>query len=180
MPSAINGKVYYRTNEVCRIVGISRNTFFRWLREGSFADVEIVDRRGWRLFTEEDLERLKAEAYQTRPNNKKSGDMIGQSGLQFGEEMDEVELVTYIAKSWWEKGLGFESSSASLMFGFQELKLPQITAVTRIHNKAGQKLAEKLGFKYIGEGQAYGISAFFYRLLFEEFVPKLDAFKIIR
>ena len=71
MPSAINGKVYYRTNEVCRIVGISRNTFFRWLREGSFADVEIVDRRGWRLFTEEDLERLKAEANQTRPNNKK-------------------------------------------------------------------------------------------------------------
>ena len=72
MPITMNGRTYYRTNEVCRIVGISRNTFFRWLREGSFADVEIVDRRGWRLFTDEDLERLKAEANQIRPNSSKT------------------------------------------------------------------------------------------------------------
>ena len=71
MPITINGTTYYRTNEVCRIVGISRNTFFRWLREGSFADVEMVDRRGWRLFTEEDLERLESEANQIRPNTSK-------------------------------------------------------------------------------------------------------------
>ena len=61
MPTKINGETYYRTDEVCRIVGISRNTFFRWVREGLFADVEYRDRRGWRLFTNEDLDRLKAE-----------------------------------------------------------------------------------------------------------------------
>lgn len=71
MPITINEKTYYRTNEACRIVGISRNTFFRWLREGLFTDVEIVDRRGWRLFTEEDLDRLKAEVNQIRPNVSK-------------------------------------------------------------------------------------------------------------
>ena len=71
MPITISGKTYYRTNEVCRIVGISRNTFFRWLRQGSFTDVEFVDRRGWRLFTEEDLERLKAEANQIGPNRSR-------------------------------------------------------------------------------------------------------------
>ena len=37
------------------------NTFFRWVREGLFADVECRDRRGWRLFTSGDLDRLKAE-----------------------------------------------------------------------------------------------------------------------
>lgn len=62
MPTILSGKTYYRTDEVCRIVGISRNTFFRWVREGSFADVEYRDRRGWRLFTNEDLDRLMAEA----------------------------------------------------------------------------------------------------------------------
>ena len=72
MPVTINGKTYYRTAEVCQIVGISRNTFFRWLREGSFADVKNVDRRGWRLFTEEDLESLNAEANQIRLNRSKS------------------------------------------------------------------------------------------------------------
>ena len=72
MPVKVNGKTYYRTAEVCQLVGISRNTFFRWLREGSFEDVKNVDRRGWRLFTEEDLGRLNAEANQIRPNNWKS------------------------------------------------------------------------------------------------------------
>jgi excisionase family DNA binding protein len=62
MPTIINGKTYYRTEEVCRIVGISRNTFFRWVRQGLFADVEYRDRRSWRLFSNEDLDRLKAEA----------------------------------------------------------------------------------------------------------------------
>ena len=61
MPVALNGQNYYRTAEVCRIVGMSKNTFLRWVRDGSFVDVEHRDRRGWRLFTEDDLDRLKAE-----------------------------------------------------------------------------------------------------------------------
>lgn len=64
MPVMLNGQTYYRTAEVCRIVGISKNTFLRWVREGSFADVGHRDRRGWRLFTEGDLDRLKAEVNQ--------------------------------------------------------------------------------------------------------------------
>lgn len=78
MPIKINGKTYYRTAEVCRIVGISRSTLFRWLREGSFTDVRNVDRRGWRLFTEDDLGRLKAEVNKIRPNNSKIGRKLKQ------------------------------------------------------------------------------------------------------
>ncbi len=73
MPIAIDGRTYYRTAEVCQMVGISRSTFFRWLREGSFTDVKNVDRRGWRLFTEEDLARLKAEVNQIIPNASGNG-----------------------------------------------------------------------------------------------------------
>ena len=62
MPATVNGQTYYRTAEVCRIAGISKNTFFRWVMEGLFADVEHRDRRGWRLFTEDELNRLKVEA----------------------------------------------------------------------------------------------------------------------
>lgn len=72
MPIAIDGRTYYRTAEVCQMVGISRSTFFRWLREGSFTDVKNVDRRGWRLFTEEDLARLKAEVNQIIPNTSEN------------------------------------------------------------------------------------------------------------
>jgi len=61
MPVTINGQTYYRTAEACQMAGISKNTFFRWVREGSFADAQNRDRRGWRLFTEGDIDRLKAE-----------------------------------------------------------------------------------------------------------------------
>jgi len=61
MPIKLNGQTYYSTAEACRIVGTSKNTFLRWVRNGLFTDVEHRDRRGWRLFTEDDLDRLKAE-----------------------------------------------------------------------------------------------------------------------
>ena len=68
MPTVIDGEKYYRTAEVCQIAGISRSTLFRWLSDGSFKDVQTVDRRGWRLFTDDDLARLRTEANQIRPN----------------------------------------------------------------------------------------------------------------
>ena len=59
MPVVINDQTYYRTVEVCRMVGISRNTLFRWLKEGIFSDVEYRDWRGWRLFTAAQLESVR-------------------------------------------------------------------------------------------------------------------------
>jgi predicted site-specific integrase-resolvase len=65
MTISIKGRQYYQTAEACEIAGISKNTFLRWVRSGVFIDVSQRDRRGWRLFTEEDLERLKEEANKT-------------------------------------------------------------------------------------------------------------------
>jgi len=61
MPVVINDQTYYRTAEVCRMVGISRNTLFRWLKEGMVSDVEYRDCRGWRLFTPVQVEAIKAK-----------------------------------------------------------------------------------------------------------------------
>ena len=62
MPVRVNGQTYYRTAEVCRMVGISRTTLFRWLKEDTLREAQHRDRRGWRLFTEEEINILKAEA----------------------------------------------------------------------------------------------------------------------
>ena len=43
------------------MAGTSKNTFFRWVKEGRFPDTELRDRRGWRLFTQHEVEELKAE-----------------------------------------------------------------------------------------------------------------------
>ena len=61
MPIVINDQTYYRTAEVCRMIGISRNTLFRWLKEGIFSDVEYRDWRGWRLFTPAQLDTITAK-----------------------------------------------------------------------------------------------------------------------
>ncbi len=58
MPTTLMGTRYYQTAEACQLAGISKNTFFRWLRSGEIDDVSTVDRHGWRLFTDQDLARL--------------------------------------------------------------------------------------------------------------------------
>jgi excisionase family DNA binding protein len=62
MPVRINDQSYYRTAEVYRILGVSRNTLYRWLQQGFLGQIEHRDRRGWRLFTRDDVDRLKQEA----------------------------------------------------------------------------------------------------------------------
>lgn len=61
MPVTLAGRRYYKTSEACRMAGMSRNTFLRWVREGAFADAKQRDRHGWRLFTEDEVRRLAAE-----------------------------------------------------------------------------------------------------------------------
>ena len=72
MPVVINDQTYYRTAEVCRAVGISRNTLFRWLKEGIFPDVEYRDWRGWRLFTPSQMDIMRARTSQVTEISRRS------------------------------------------------------------------------------------------------------------
>jgi len=70
MPLTINGQVYYRTAEVYRMIGISRNTLYRWLQVGILGESELRDRRGWRLFTQDEVDTLKAETTRITTSNR--------------------------------------------------------------------------------------------------------------
>ncbi len=61
MPVEIKGQMYYRTSEACKKTGVSRATLFRWLKQGILKQSHR-DRRGWRLFTEDDLTKIRADA----------------------------------------------------------------------------------------------------------------------
>jgi predicted site-specific integrase-resolvase len=61
MPVVFDDQTYYRTADVCRMVGISRNTLFRWLKAGMISDVEYRDCRGWRLFTAAQVEAVRTK-----------------------------------------------------------------------------------------------------------------------
>ena len=68
MPISIDGQVYYRTAEVCQMVGIGKSTLFRWIRQNIISDAECRDRKGWRLFTEDELLHLKGETNRIQTN----------------------------------------------------------------------------------------------------------------
>jgi predicted site-specific integrase-resolvase len=69
MPVKIDGRVYYRTAEVCQIVGIGKSTLFRWIRQNVVNDAEYRDRKGWRLFAEDELHSLEAETKRIQKNH---------------------------------------------------------------------------------------------------------------
>ena len=64
MPVAIDGEKHYWVFEVCREAHISRSTLLRWLKRGIVRE-PIKDRRGWRIFSEKDLKKIKSEAERT-------------------------------------------------------------------------------------------------------------------
>jgi len=53
---------YYRTAEVCALAGIHKSTLFRWMGAG-IVKTPQRDRRGWRLFSENDLAQIQKEAF---------------------------------------------------------------------------------------------------------------------
>jgi len=57
----INGQTYYRSSEASTKTGVSRVTLFRWLK-AVILKKSYRGRRGWRMFTEDDLDTIQAEA----------------------------------------------------------------------------------------------------------------------
>jgi len=73
MPIEIGGQTYYRTNEACAKIGIGRATLFRWLKAG-ILEKRFKDRRGWGIFTEDDLKKIGAEAKRIQVQYVVTGD----------------------------------------------------------------------------------------------------------
>lgn len=63
MPIKIRGELYYKTSEAAQLAGISRSTLLRWFDGNIIKDTVRRDRRGWRLFTKADIQRIAEEAH---------------------------------------------------------------------------------------------------------------------
>ncbi len=47
-------------------VGISESTYYRWIRSGQVADVMLRNRANWRIFTDQDIARLRREVARSK------------------------------------------------------------------------------------------------------------------
>ena len=64
MPKRLGGQLFYSTGETAIAVGISKATLLRWLRTGDVREPKR-DRRGWRIFSEIEVEEIRAWAHKT-------------------------------------------------------------------------------------------------------------------
>ncbi|MEO0563658.1 MAG: GNAT family protein [Chloroflexota bacterium] len=82
---------------------------------------------------------------------KSTGDVIGMGSLQaITPPHLRAELAYEIDQNYWRQGYGAEAARAILNFGFSEMKLHRIEAITEPSNEASRALLEKVGFTYEG------------------------------
>ena len=110
--------------------------------------------------------------------DKQKGNLLGHAGLQRLEDTDQVEIGYYLGRPAWGKGVATEAGAASLRFGFEVLKLPQIAAVVRPENSASQNVLTKLGLQYIRDAHHYGLDVPYWRILQHEFQPADGLFEV--
>jgi predicted site-specific integrase-resolvase len=70
MSVLLNNQTYYRTSDACEMAGTSRSTLLRWIRVGILKDTSFRDRKGWRLFTTTDIQRIKDEVNKVKRENQ--------------------------------------------------------------------------------------------------------------
>lgn len=79
---------------------------------------------------------------------KSDGQAIGMCGLVDRPGLEDIDLGFAFLPAFYRKGYGFESAKAVLDFGWSQLQLKRIVAITIPENEGSIRLLEKLGFWY--------------------------------
>ncbi|GEP50534.1 N-acetyltransferase [Flavobacterium noncentrifugens] len=86
---------------------------------------------------------------------KETNEFIGWSGLKIEKNANGHEryydLGYRFIPEFWGKGYAFESATAFVDFGFNEMNLSVINAIADINNQGSRNVLEKCGFKPMNE-----------------------------
>jgi RimJ/RimL family protein N-acetyltransferase len=85
-----------------------------------------------------------------------TGEVIGLTGLQHLADGPEIEVGYRFLRDCWGHGYATEAATAAIRFGFDELELDRIVAVTLPTNQASRRVMEKCGLSHVGVVQVYG------------------------
>jgi [ribosomal protein S5]-alanine N-acetyltransferase len=85
-----------------------------------------------------------------------SGDLVGDCGIQLLEGGPDVELGFHLRPSVWGRGYATEAARACLDAAFTSLGLDQVIAIVAPGNAASVRVLEKLGMRAAGEREALG------------------------
>lgn len=81
---------------------------------------------------------------------RETGELIGATGLQHLRDGPEIEVGYRFLHDHWGRGYATEAARAAIAFGFGELGLDRIVAVTEPDNRASRRVMEKCGMTFVG------------------------------
>jgi len=124
----------------------------RYIGDGATDDREVAKNRLARFMSHYEkypgLGYWVAEKISTR-------EFIGWFALKYIPKTVEVEVGYLLLKSAWGHGFATEGAAALLAYGFDEIGLNRIVAVTHVENIASQNVIKKIGLHDCGVGHYY-------------------------
>lgn len=82
---------------------------------------------------------------------KDDGAIIGQCGLAWMSEINDVQVAYLITRQCWGKGFATEAVQVALDYGFNTLEVDRISAICNPENIVSRKLMKKFGLSLVGE-----------------------------
>ena len=111
---------------------------------------------------------------------KESGALVGYCGFGLGSEEIGIELAYLLAKSEWGKGFATEAGAACLRYGFEQLGLASIAALTRPENLKSRRVMERLKMRFVSDGSYRGYSCVRYSISRADWRPDGSHYRLIR
>ncbi|HEV3469756.1 MAG TPA: GNAT family N-acetyltransferase [Pyrinomonadaceae bacterium] len=99
---------------------------------------------------------------------KAGGALLGYCGLTCPRESPGVELVYLMARRAWGRGLATEAARACLRYGFEELGLERIYALTMPGNERSRRVLERVGMRFLRDDCYFGYACVCYAVSRED------------
>lgn len=93
---------------------------------------------------------------------KNASQMVGYCGLRYLNELNEVEVLYGLSKSYWGKGIATKAVEASVSYGFSTTEMNKFIIMTMPENLASRRVAEKVGFQYENQIHIFGLEVLYY------------------
>lgn len=121
-----------------------------------------------------DLERRIAFSREEGPygywvmERRSDGAFVGWAALKPLDNTEEIEVGYRLLETYWGQGLATEAAACLLDYGFEELALPRIVAVTMPENEPSRRVMTKLGMRMEGVRVCYYTRCAYYVLQRED------------
>lgn len=96
--------------------------------------------------------------------DKQSGELLGQCGLNFIKETEEVEILYAFDPKFWWYGYATESASMILQYAFEKANLDRVIALVKPNNIRSSNVIEKIGLDIVGTKEYFGLKLVCYEI----------------